>query len=50
MLAKIPSASVVGIDGYMACVECDIRHGMPSIIVVGLPDVEIGRASCRERV
>ncbi|HOI55232.1 MAG TPA: YifB family Mg chelatase-like AAA ATPase [Phycisphaerae bacterium] len=47
MLAKIPSASVVGIEGYMATVEVDIRHGMPSIITVGLPDAAVKEAKDR---
>jgi len=47
MLAKIPSASVIGIDGYMATVEVDIRHGMPNIIVVGLPDAAVKESKDR---
>ena len=47
MLAKIPSASVIGIDGYLATVEVDIRHGMPDIIVVGLPDAAVKEAKDR---
>lgn len=47
MLAKIPSASVIGIDGYMATVEVDIRHGMPTIITVGLPDTAVKESKDR---
>ncbi|NIA21328.1 MAG: ATP-dependent protease, partial [Anaerolineaceae bacterium] len=47
MLAKIPSASVIGIEGYMAMVEVDIRHGMPTIITVGLPDAAVKEAKDR---
>ena len=47
MLAKIPSASVIGIEGYMACVEVDIRSGMPSIVTVGLPDAAVKEAKDR---
>ena len=47
MLAKIPSASVIGIDGYLATVEVDIRHGMPSIITVGLPDAAVKESKDR---
>jgi len=47
MLAKIPSASVIGIEGYMAMVEVDIRHGMPAIITVGLPDAAVKEAKDR---
>jgi len=47
MLAKIPSASVIGIDGYMATVEVDIRHGMPGIITVGLPDAAVKESKDR---
>lgn len=47
MLAKVPSASVIGIDGYVACVEVDVRRGMPNIIVVGLPDAAVKESKDR---
>jgi magnesium chelatase family protein len=47
MLAKIPCASVIGIDGYMATVEVDIRRGMPNIIIVGLPDAAVKESKDR---
>ena len=47
MLARIPSASVIGIDGYMLTVEVDVRHGMPAIIIVGLPDTAVKESKDR---
>jgi magnesium chelatase family protein len=47
MLARIPSASVIGIDGYMVAVEVDVRHGMPNIIIVGLPDAAVKESKDR---
>ena len=43
MLATVPSATLVGIDGHAVTVEVHIGRGLPSFTVVGLPD-----AACRE--
>ncbi len=48
MLAAIPSASVLGIDGYLVMVEVHVGHGLPAYGIVGLPDT-VGRES-KERV
>ena len=43
MLASIPSATVLGVDGRPVAVEVHVSSGIPGFTVVGLPD-----ASCRE--
>lgn len=43
MLATIPSATLLGVDGWPITVEVHISSGLPTFTVVGLPD-----ASCRE--
>jgi magnesium chelatase family protein len=48
MLAAIPSASVLGIDGHIVMVEVHVGHGLPAYGIVGLPDM-VGRES-KERV
>ncbi|MBF2000832.1 MAG: YifB family Mg chelatase-like AAA ATPase, partial [Synechococcales cyanobacterium M58_A2018_015] len=48
MLARIWSASLVGIDAVKVGVEVDIAGGLPGIVVVGLPGTEVQES--RERV
>jgi magnesium chelatase family protein len=48
MLAKIKSAGLFGIDGYVIDVEVDISQGLPSFDIVGLPDTAVRES--RERV
>ncbi len=43
MLASIPSAIVLGVDGYPVTVEVHVGVGLPGLTIVGLPD-----AACRE--
>lgn len=43
MIATVPSATLLGIDGQPVSVEVHIGHGLPAFSVVGLPD-----AACRE--
>lgn len=43
MLASIPSAVVLGVDGHPVSVEVHVGEGLPGLSIVGLPD-----ASCRE--
>ena len=43
MLAIVPSATVLGVDGRPVSVEVHVSNGLPGFTVVGLPD-----ASCRE--
>lgn len=48
MLARIWSASLVGIDAIKVGVEVDISGGLPGIVVVGLPDTAVQES--KERV
>jgi magnesium chelatase family protein len=43
MLATIPSATLLGVEGRAIIVEVQVANGLPCFTVVGLPD-----ASCRE--
>jgi magnesium chelatase family protein len=48
MLAKVWSASLVGIDAVKVGVEVDVAGGLPGIVVVGLPDTAVQES--KERV
>lgn len=48
MIAKVYSASVMGIDGFIVEVETDISSQAPRIDVVGLPDAAVKES--RDRV
>ena len=48
MLARVWSASLVGIDAIKVGVEVDVSGGLPTITVVGLPDTAVQES--RERV
>jgi magnesium chelatase family protein len=43
VIALIPSASLLGVDGHPVTVEVHVSNGLPGFTVVGLPD-----AACRE--
>lgn len=43
MLATVPSATLLGVDGHPVLVEVHVSAGLPGFTVVGLPDT-----SCRE--
>ena len=43
MIATIPSATLLGVDGRPVAVEVHVSNGLPGYLVVGSPD-----ASCRE--
>ena len=49
MLAKVKTAAVVGLEGYMVDVEVDISSGLPALTVVGLPDAAVQEAKERVR-
>lgn len=49
MLARVWSASVVGIDAVKVGVEVDIAGGLPGIVVVGLPSQEVQESKERVR-
>jgi len=48
MLARVWSASIVGIDAVKVGVEVDISGGLPGIVVLGLPDSAVQES--KERV
>ncbi len=50
MLAVLASHAPIGVDGQMVSVEVDIRHGLPGIDIVGLPDGAVRESRERVRV
>lgn len=49
MLAKIHSAALMGISGYMVDVEVDTSQGLPAFEIVGLPDNAVRESKERVR-
>ncbi len=49
MVAKVMSAGVVGVDGYLVEIECDTGPGLNSFEVVGLPEVAVRESRVRIR-
>jgi magnesium chelatase family protein len=43
VLAIVPSATLLGVEGRPVAVECQVSNGLPGFTVVGLPDT-----ACRE--
>ena len=43
MLATVPSATLLGVEGRPVSVEVHVSNGLPGFTIVGLPD-----AACRE--
>jgi magnesium chelatase family protein len=48
MLARVYSCAVIGLEGFIVEVEVDTTQGLPSIVIVGLPDAAVQES--RERV
>ncbi len=48
MLATVPSATLLGLDGRSIRVEVDVASGLPGFTIVGLPDTALSEA--RERI
>ncbi len=48
MIAHIASATVIGLDASIIDVEADVTNGLPTTIIVGLPDTAVQES--RERV
>ncbi len=48
MLARVWSATIIGIDAVKVGVEVDVSTGLPGITVVGLPDIAVQES--KERV
>ncbi len=49
MISQILTASVIGLDVYKVLVEVDINNSLPSVSIVGLPDLAINEAKERVR-
>ncbi len=49
MLAKVQSATVVGMDAHLIDVEVDISGGLPQFAIVGLPDSIVKESRDRVR-
>ncbi len=49
MLAKVTSCALIGLEGVIVEVEVDTSRGMPSLIIVGLPDAAVKESSERVR-
>lgn len=49
MLAKISSATVLGLQTYPVEIEVDVARGLPGITVVGLPDAAVRESKDRVR-
>ena len=48
MLAKVYSATILGIEAYPIEIEVDVSRGLPSFSIVGLPDQAVKES--RDRV
>ncbi len=48
MLAKVESGANIGLDAYKVVIEVNLARGLPTFIVVGLPDTAVQES--RERV
>ena len=49
MLARIPSATLHGVDGRPVSVEVHVSAGLPGFTVVGLPDAAVRESRDRVR-
>jgi magnesium chelatase family protein len=49
MLARVRSASLLGIDALPLTVECDLSGGLPRINTIGLPDAAVRESADRVR-
>src|SRR5215216_1159812 len=49
VLAKVYSCAVVGLEGMPVEVEVDISQGLPSFLIVGLPDTAVQESKERVR-
>ena len=48
MISKVHSCAVIGLEGVLVEVECDVAQGLPAFTVVGLGDTAVQES--RERV
>lgn len=49
MLSKTTSAALLGVDGFVVTIECDVTDKLPSFEIVGLPDNAVKEAKERIR-
>src|SRR5450759_4966223 len=49
MIATIPSAVLIGVDGKHVSVEVHVSNGLPGFTVVGLPDAAVRESRDRVR-
>jgi len=49
MLARVRSATLLGIEAIPLSVECDLSPGIPQVLIVGLPDAAVREAAARVR-
>ncbi len=49
MLAKVISCALLGLEGIQVQVEVDTSSGLPSLVIVGLPDAAVKESSDRVR-
>jgi magnesium chelatase family protein len=49
VLAKVTSCALEGLEGILVDVEVDTSRGMPSLVIVGLPDAAVKESSERVR-
>ena len=48
MFARVSSAAVLGVDGYIVSVEIDLSYNLPTFTTVGLPEGAVRES--KERV
>ncbi|MBI1869822.1 MAG: YifB family Mg chelatase-like AAA ATPase [Chlamydiae bacterium] len=48
MLSKVFSSAILGVDAYAVEIEVDITRGLPTMVLVGLPDTSVKES--RDRV
>ncbi len=49
MLAKVYSYGIDGLDAFPVCIEVDVTKGLPSTVIVGLPDNAVKESKERVR-
>lgn len=49
MVNKVVTATVIGLNAYKVYVETDVINSLPSVIIVGLPDIAVNEARARIR-
>lgn len=49
MFVTVNSGTIVGVEGKMVQVECDLANGLPQVSIVGLPDSSIRESVDRVR-